>query len=126
MLDMSHPIVIYSRTVLNGMLLARATDAGCKAQHSHVISVDTAAAKPRYCVDGEWRTADFLVLAARARNCLLPETRPLERDALDKIQGYFWPETCDAISGKIVPQFERDMWSRPRCDRVSERIRRSQ
>src|SRR5882724_5724135 len=42
-LDMPHPIVIYSRTVLNGMLLDRAREAGCSVQRSHVMSVDTAA-----------------------------------------------------------------------------------
>jgi flavin-dependent dehydrogenase len=52
-LDMSHPIVIYSRTVLNGMLLNRAAEAGCKVQRSHVFEVDTSSLKPRYCVDGE-------------------------------------------------------------------------
>src|SRR5215813_5932454 len=79
-LDMTHPIVIYSRTVLNGLLLDRAAQAGCRVQRSHVIGVDTASAKPRYCVDGEWKSADFLVLAAGARNHLLPETRALQRD----------------------------------------------
>jgi len=52
-LDMSHPIVIYSRTVLNGMLLNRAAEAGCKVQRSHVFEVDTSSPKPRYCVEGE-------------------------------------------------------------------------
>ncbi len=37
-LDMSHPIVIYSRTVLNGMLLNRAAEAGCTVRRSHVIA----------------------------------------------------------------------------------------
>ncbi len=119
MLDMSHPIVIYSRTVLNGMLLNRAAEAGCKVQRSHVISVDTAAAKPRYCVDGEWRTADFLVLAAGARNRLLPETRPLDRDELEMTQGYFVPQTADAITVKFLPHFEGYIWSFPRCDHLS-------
>src|SRR5206468_1016491 len=46
-LEMPHPIVIYSRTVLNGMLLDRARDAGCNVQRSHVMSVDTTTTKPR-------------------------------------------------------------------------------
>jgi flavin-dependent dehydrogenase len=119
MLDMSHPIVIYSRTVLNGMLLNRAADAGCKVQRSHVMSVDTSADKPRYCVDGEWRSADFLVLAGGARSRLQPETRPLERDELEMTQGYFVPQTCDAITVKFLPQFEGYIWSFPRCDHLS-------
>jgi flavin-dependent dehydrogenase len=118
-LDMTHPIVIYSRTVLNGMLLNRAAEAGCKVQRSHVISVDTSSPKPRYCVEGEWKTADFLVLAAGARNQLLPETRPLKRDELEMTQGYFVPQTADAITVKFLPHFEGYIWSFPRCDHLS-------
>ena len=70
-LEMTHPIVIYSRTVLNGMLLDRARAAGCSVQRSHVFSVDTAGAKPRFCVDCEWRVSDFLVLAGGALSIAL-------------------------------------------------------
>jgi flavin-dependent dehydrogenase len=118
-LEMSHPIVIYSRTVLNGMLLERAMAAGCGVHRSHVIGVDTSTAKPRYCVEGEWREADFLVLAAGARNQLLPETRPLKRDELEMTQGYFVPQSADAIIVKFLPHFEGYIWSFPRADHLS-------
>src|SRR6266852_1268482 len=118
-LDMPHPIVIYSRTVLNGMLLDRAREAGCSVQRSHVMSVDTAGTKPRYCLEGEWHEADFLVLAAGARNQLVPETRPLQRDELEMTQGYFVPQTADAITIKFLPHFEGYIWSFPRCDHLS-------
>ena len=118
-LDMTHPIVIYSRTVLNGMLLDRAANAGCRLQRSHVIAVDTSEAQPRYCVDGDWRTVDFLVLAAGARNQLLPETRALQRDELEMTQGYFIPRTADTIIIKFLPHFEGYIWSFPRCDHLS-------
>jgi flavin-dependent dehydrogenase len=118
-LDMSHPIVIYSRAVLNGMLLTRAREAGCHIQRSHVMSVDTSASKPRYCVEGEWKSADFLVLAAGARNHLHPETRPFQRDELEMTQGYFVPQTSDSIVVKFLPQFEGYIWSFPRCDHLS-------
>jgi len=118
-MEMSHPIVIYSRTVLNGLLLERAKEAGCKVACSHVIKVDTESEKPRYCVDGEWYGADFLVLAAGARNHLVPETRPLERDELEITQGYFVPETADAITIKFLPHFEGYIWSFPRWDHLS-------
>ncbi|MGA2814483.1 MAG: NAD(P)/FAD-dependent oxidoreductase [Candidatus Acidiferrum sp.] len=116
---MTHPIVIYSRTVLNGMLLERAQDAGCCVERSHVIGVDTSSDKPRYCVDGEWRKADYLVLAAGARNQLLPETRPLQRDELEMTQGYFVPQTAEAITIKFLPHFEGYIWSFPRQDHLS-------
>ncbi len=118
-LDMPHPIVIYSRTVLNGMLLDRARDAGCNVQRSRVLSVDTTAAKPRYCVDGDWREADFLVLAAGARNQLVPESRALQRDELEMTQGYFVPQTSDSITIKFLRNFEGYIWSFPRCDHLS-------
>jgi flavin-dependent dehydrogenase len=118
-LEMPHPIVIYSRTVLNGMLLDRAQAAGCHVQRSHVMSVDTENTKPRYCVEGHWHEADFLVLAAGARNQLLPETRALQRDELEMTQGYFVPQNADAITIKFLPQFEGYIWSFPRNDHLS-------
>jgi flavin-dependent dehydrogenase len=118
-LDLPHPIVIYSRMVLNGLLLDRAAEAGCRVQRSHVLGVDTAGEKPRYCVDGEWHSADFLVLAAGARNQLLPETRPLQRDELEMTQGYFVPQTAEAITIKFLREFEGYIWSFPRCDHLS-------
>jgi len=118
-MKMTHPIVIYSRTVLNGMLLSRAQEAGCSVQRSHVIGVDTAGYKPRFCVDGDWQQADYLVLAAGARNQLLPETRPLQRDELEMTQGYFVPETAEAITIKFLPHFEGYIWSFPRQDHLS-------
>jgi len=105
-LDMPHPIVIYARTVLNGMLLDRAREAGCSIQQSHVVSVDTTSEKPRYCVEGEWHTADFLVLAAGARNQIFPETRPLKKDELEITQGYFIPQAEDSIIIKFLPHFD--------------------
>jgi flavin-dependent dehydrogenase len=118
-LEMPHPIVIYSRTVLNGMLLDRAREAGCHVQRSRVMSVDTATTKPRYCVEGDWREADFLVLAAGARNQLLPETRALGRDELEMTQGYFVPQTAETITIKFLPHFEGYIWSFPRNDHLS-------
>jgi flavin-dependent dehydrogenase len=118
-LEMTHPIVIYSRRVLNGMLLDRAKAAGCEVQQAHVLDVDTSTTKPRYSVDGEWRSADFLVLAAGARNQILPETRALQRDELEMTQGYFIPQTADSIIVKFLPHFEGYIWSFPRCDHLS-------
>jgi len=118
-LEMTHPIVIYSRKVLNGMLLDRAKAAGCHVQQAHVLGVDTSTTKPRYSVEGEWRSADFLVLAAGARNQIAPETRPLQRDELEMTQGYFVPQTAESITVKFLPHFEGYIWSFPRCDHLS-------
>jgi flavin-dependent dehydrogenase len=118
-LDLQHPIVIYSRTVLNGLLLDRALEAGCKVHRSRVQSVDTSGGRPRYSIDGEWHLADFLVLASGARNQLLPGTRPLTPDELEITQGYFVPQTSDQIIIKFLPEFEGYIWSFPRADHLS-------
>jgi len=118
-LDMTHPIVIYSRAVLNGLLLDRATVAGCKIRRAHVTAIDTCETRPRYLAGGEWHSADFLVLAAGARNRLLPDTRPLEPAELEMTQGYFIPQTKDAIQIKFMSEFEGYIWSFPRSDHLS-------
>jgi flavin-dependent dehydrogenase len=118
-LDLQHPIVIYSRTVLNGLLLDRAQAAGCQIHHSRVQGVDTTGDKPMYAVDGQWHRADFLVVAAGARNQFLPGTRPLSRDELEMTQGYFVPQTSQEIIIKFLPDFEGYIWSFPRADHLS-------
>lgn len=118
-LDLEHPIVIYSRTILNGLLLDRAREAGCRIHHSHVQSVDTTTKRPHYSVEGEWREAHFLVLAAGAKNQFLPGTRALARDELEMTQGYFVPQTSDQIMIKFLPEFQGYIWSFPRADHLS-------
>jgi len=118
-LDLHHPIVIYSRTVLNGLLLDRAREAGCRIHHSRVHNVDTSTQRPRFSVDGEWRGCDFLVLAGGARNQFLPGTRALARDELEMTQGYFVPQIADQILIKFLPEFEGYIWSFPRADHIS-------
>lgn len=118
-LDLHHPIVIYSRTVLNGMLLDRAREAGCQIHRSRVQDVDTTANKPRYSVNGEWKQADFVVLAAGARNQYLPGIRALSKDELEITQGYFVPQTAEEIIIKFLPEFEGYIWSFPRADHLS-------
>jgi flavin-dependent dehydrogenase len=118
-LDLKHPIVIYSRRVLNGFLLERAREAGCEVHHRRVQQIDTSSDKPRYCVEGEWRNVDFVVLASGARNQMLPGTRALSADELEMTQGYFVPETAEEIIIKFLPEFEGYIWSFPRADHIS-------
>jgi flavin-dependent dehydrogenase len=118
-LDLKHPIVIYSRRVLNGFLLDRAREAGCAVHHRRVQQIDTSSDRPRYCVEGEWRSVDFVVLASGARNQMLPDTRALSADELEMTQGYFVPQTAEEIIIKFLPDFEGYIWSFPRTDHIS-------
>ena len=118
-LDLGHPIVIYSRTILNGLLLDRAREAGCRIHHSRVQQVDTSTEKPRYSIEGQWQQAEFLVLATGAKNHFLQGTRALSRDEMEMTQGYFVPQTAEQIVIKFLPEFEGYIWSFPRADHLS-------
>jgi flavin-dependent dehydrogenase len=118
-LSLKHPIVIYSRRVLNGFLLDRAREAGCQVHHRRVQSIDTSSDRPIYAIEGERRQADFVVLASGARNQMLPGTRPLSADELEMTQGYFVPQTAEEIIIKFLPEFEGYIWSFPRVDHIS-------
>jgi len=117
--DMSHPIVIYARKVLNGLLLDRATAAGCTTIRSRVTSVDTDGARVRLTASGEERQSDFVVVAAGARNQLLPGTTALTAKDLEVTLGYFVPTEEDIIKVKFLKEFEGYLWSFPRADHLS-------
>jgi len=117
--EMSHPIVIYARTVLNGLLLDRAVAAGCTTICSRVTSVNTDGSQVRLLAGGEEQQADFVVLAAGARNQLLPETTALTTHDLELTLGYFVPTEEDILKVKFLKEFEGYLWSFPRADHLS-------
>ncbi len=118
-LNLDQPIVIYSRVVLNGLLLERAAAAGCRVIRSRVTQVETSGEKARLQAGGTEHVADFVVLAAGARNTLLPETRPLRPNDLEMTLGYFVPAQAESIQVKFLRHFEGYLWSFPRCDHLS-------
>jgi len=118
-LALEQPIVIYSRTVLNGLLLERAAAAGCRVVRSRVNQIDTSGERAKLATGESRVEADFVVIAAGARNSLLPSTRPLSRSDLEMTLGYFVPAHAEGISVKFLRHFEGYLWSFPRCDHLS-------
>lgn len=118
-LPLDHPIVIYSRTVLNSLLLDRAAAAGCQVVHSRVTQVNTTKDRVRMMTANGPQEADFAVIAAGARNALLPGSPPLERGDLEMTLGYFVPSQADTIQVKFLRRFEGYIWSFPRSDHLS-------
>lgn len=125
-LALDEPIVIYSRRVLNGLLLERAEQAGCRVLRARVTALDTSAARPRVSLaGGESLEADFVVLATGARNRLLPAavpSRPLDPLApsdLEQTLGYYIPAESDILKIKFVAGFPGYLWSFPRPGHLS-------
>jgi geranylgeranyl reductase family protein len=117
--ELDHPIVIYARKVLNGLLLDRAVAAGCTTVCSRVTNVETRDARARLVANGEEVLSDFVVLAAGARNQLLPDTTALAASDLEITLGYFVPTEEDVLKVKFLKKFEGYLWSFPRADHLS-------
>lgn len=118
--QMNNPIVIYARKVLNGLLLDRAVAAGCTTICSRVTEVNTSGGNVRLSIAGGTEAeADFAVLAAGARNQLLPETTALGARDLEMTLGYFVPTEEEILKVKFLRQFEGYLWSFPRADHIS-------
>lgn len=117
--QMSRPLVIYSRAVLNGLLLGRAEAAGCKMHHARVTRVDTSGPQVSLTAAGIEHSADFVVLAAGARNQLLPGTTPLRPRDLEVTLGYFIPAKEEMIKIKFLERMSGYLWSFPRTDHLS-------
>jgi flavin-dependent dehydrogenase len=119
LLPLDNPIVIYSRAVLNGLLLERAASAGCRVVRAHVTSVDIAGKSPSLTAEGATHEADFLILAAGARNVFFPTTRPFAPEDLEITVGYFVPCCAESIQVKFVRGLQGYIWSFPRADHLS-------
>ena len=113
------PIVIYARRVLNALLLDRAREAGCSVVQARVTKLDTSGAGVRLEVGGEWRHFDFAVIAAGARNSLLPDSQTLPPEDLELTLGYFLPREDSRLRIKFVRGLEGYMWSFPREGHLS-------
>jgi len=118
-LQLDQPIVIYSRAVLNGLLLGRAESAGCRVVRSRVTRVDADGERAELAIGSCIVKSDFVVVAAGARNSLFPGTRPLTRNDLEMTLGYFVPAQAEDIRVKFLHHFEGYLWSFPRCDHLS-------
>jgi flavin-dependent dehydrogenase len=117
--EINHPIVIYSRTVLNGLLLERAAAAGCSVIRSRVSGLEIGDDGVRFHIDGGIQQSDFAVIASGARNSLLPGTRPLASDDMEMTMGYFVPSGGETLRVKFLQRFEGYIWSFPRSDHLS-------
>jgi flavin-dependent dehydrogenase len=84
-----------------------------------VSHLETAGERAELTIGDSCVEADFVVVAAGARNSLLPGTQPLSRNDLEMTLGYFVPAQAEGICVKFLNHFEGYLWSFPRCDHLS-------
>lgn len=120
---MQHPVAIFSRLALNGLLLARAENAGAALLRDRVTQIaghagDWHLTTPR----GEYRAA-YLILAGGARNSLRAQfCSPISSDDLMATAGYFIPARSSLMQIQFLSNLSGYIWVFPRSDHVSAGI----
>lgn len=119
-LQLSRPVALYSRAVLNDFLLRRAEAAGCT-----VVSERATAARTDNGIRLRTRQDEFaggfLVIATGARTALALENdgwHPQPCD-LELTVGYYLPVTDDRLRVQFLENFEGYLWSFPRADHLA-------
>jgi geranylgeranyl reductase family protein len=120
---LQHPVAIFSRFALNGLLLERAASAGATIHKERVTHIERVA--------GHWelRTplnkfqASYIILAAGARNSLRSQfLPPISASDLMVTAGYFIPGRTSLMQLQFLKGITGYIWVFPRPDHVSAGI----
>lgn len=119
-LQLSRPLAIYSRSVLNNLLLGRARKAGADVVAERVLGFDrTASGWELRSRKGRYR-CDRLILAAGARTALRRRLLPdFGRDDFIQTFGYYAPGAEGPVRVQFFDKFEGYAWAFPRPDHLS-------
>ncbi len=121
--ELRHPLAIFSRLALNGLLLERALRSGVRLRKERVTRISGAA--------GDWHlttpNADYragqLVLAAGARNSFRSQfLSAIAPDDLMVTAGYFIPGQSSLVQIQFLKEIAGYIWVFPRPDHVSAGI----
>jgi flavin-dependent dehydrogenase len=132
---MQHPIAIFSRLALNGLLLERARRAGVGARAGMRVDVRVDVHKERVTriagTAGDWQLvtpqreyrASYLMLAAGARNPFRSQfLSPISPSDLMVTVGYFIPGRSSLMQIQFLKGITGYIWVFPRADHVSAGI----
>jgi flavin-dependent dehydrogenase len=121
---LSPPIAIFSRRVLNGLLLERAGAAGAEIVQDRVLTIE---GHP-----GQWRLrtragrqieAGYLILAAGARSPFRAQfARPFTPEETIVSVGYYLPGSAARLQIRFLRDLDGYIWAFPRRDHFSAGI----
>ncbi len=118
-MELTQPLVIYSRLDLNRMLLERAARAGAALEEARVLKMERRGAGWRLETRSGSQDADFCVVATGARNPLRDVgTQYRGADTMIAL-GYYVASNQEHIDIQFFPQFEGYIWVFPRCGHLS-------
>jgi geranylgeranyl reductase family protein len=119
-LQLARPLAIYSRSVLNNLLLERARQAGAEVIADRVLGFERTPQGWKLKSRNGQYACDQLILAAGARTALRRRLLP-DFGADDFIQtfGYYVPSTDGPVRVQFFKNFEGYAWAFPRPDHLS-------
>jgi flavin-dependent dehydrogenase len=116
-------IAIFSRLKLNGLLLDHARAAGALVNRERVLQIDGVAGRWTIMTANRSYAADFIVIAAGARNSLRGRfTAPLGPENFMVAAGYYIPGNHQTVQIKFLKDLHGYIWIFPRADHFSAGI----
>jgi len=119
-LRLRQPMAVYSRLVLNHLLLARAAEAGAEIVADRIVNLT--ASRTSWRLEGRQGAyqADFVILAAGARSRLRGLlARDFQARDFMLTLGYYVPGAEDLLRVQFFDDFEGYAWAFPRPDHLS-------
>jgi geranylgeranyl reductase family protein len=118
-LSLTRPLVIYSRTELNRMLLDRAAKAGAQVEKTRVLGIERKSDRWLLRTGNGSLEADYCVIATGARNPLRGVGTEWTRSDTMHSLGYFVPADQIHIDIQFLENLEGYIWVFPRCGHLS-------
>jgi geranylgeranyl reductase family protein len=118
-LQLGEPLVIYSRYVLNQMLLERAANAGAQIEKARVNGLTRQGSGWRLDTSGGAMEADFCIVATGARNPLREVGTQLTAPDTMSALGYYIEGEQSRIDIQFLSKLEGYIWVFPRCGHLS-------
>ena len=113
-------IAIFSRLTLNGLLLDRSRNAGAELRRERVLQIDENAGRWAIRTAADTYAADFVVIAAGARNSLRTRfTAALGPENFMVAAGYYIPGNHHSVQIKFLKDLQGYIWIFPRADHFS-------
>jgi geranylgeranyl reductase family protein len=118
-MDLTHPLVIYSRMDLNGMLLERAGQAGAAIEKTRVMEIERREKGWLLRTKNGIAEADYCIVATGARNPLRQVGTEWRASDTMTALGYFVPGARERIDIQFLPKLQGYIWVFPRCGHLS-------
>lgn len=117
---LDRPIAIFSRLTLNGLMLERARNAGAVLVGERIVSIEGNAGNWTLRSSSAEHRAEFLLLAAGARNPFRSQFAPaLGPDDFMVAAGYYVPGTGQTVQVQFLEGLHGYLWVFPRLDHFS-------